>query len=113
MIPFATDPVACATLSGVECHKVNPMRSMALFLSVGTDGRWKGQMQQDRPEGTACRGGLLLGNAHPSEASDPPMNFPTTESTKSIMYKSAMPIGIITKAGTHLVVHGTNNSNGT
>ena len=43
----------------------------------------------------------------------PSMNFPTTERTQSITYESARPIGMVTKAGTHLVVQGTNKINGT
>ncbi len=39
-------------------------------------------------------------------------SFPTTETIASIRYKSAMPIGMITKAGTHFVVQGTNRING-
>jgi len=49
----------------------------------------------------------------PSGAFGPAMNFPTTERTQSITYKSAKPKGMITRAGIHLVVQGTNRINGT
>ena len=65
------------------------------------------------PEGRHADGSHLSEDAHPSAVSGPPMNFPRRERTQSIRYKSAMPIGIIKKAGTHLIVHGTNKTNGT
>jgi hypothetical protein len=37
-IPFATDPVACATLSGVECHPYSPCA--AWLLSTMLDQAW-------------------------------------------------------------------------
>jgi len=43
----------------------------------------------------------------------PSINFPTTERIASITYKSAVPMGAIKMAGTHLVVQGTNKINGT
>jgi hypothetical protein len=51
--------------------------------------------------------------AHLSEVFGLSTNFPTTERIASMAYKSAMPIGMITGAGTHLVVQGTNRINGT
>lgn len=46
--------------------------------------------------------------AHPSEVFCRSKNFPTTEKSASIAYKSTMPKGIVTMAGTHPVVQGTN-----
>ena len=59
----------------------------------------------------AMRGSEIAG-AHLSAVFRSPMNFPTTETTQSITYKSAKPMGMITRTGIHLVVQGTNKING-
>lgn len=64
------------------------------------------------PESLATAQSGRLGGRHPAQwpmegpsgAFGPSMNFPTTERTQSITYKSARPIGMVTRAGTHLVV---------
>ena len=53
------------------------------------------------------------GDDHPSEVLGLAKNFPTTERIHNITYKSAMPKGIITIAGTHLVVQGTDRISAT
>jgi hypothetical protein len=48
----------------------------------------------------------------PSGAFDPSMNFATTERIANITIKSAESMTAINRAGTHLVVQGTNKING-
>src|ERR1017187_8790 len=50
---------------------------------------------------------------HPSSVFGLPMNFPTTRRIQRIRKKSAVAPTVITSAGTHLVVQGTNRITGT
>lgn len=58
----------------------------------------------------------LIEGAHLSAilgpALGPSMSFPTTEIIQSITQRSAESITAIANAGTHLLVHGTNRTNG-
>ena len=92
---------------------LHPMRKHGALLTAPPQLQDQATDAARPPRRDGLRWRVLIGNAYPSEASGPLMNFPTTERTQSIMYKSAMPIGIIRKAGTHLVVHGTNKISGT
>jgi len=49
----------------------------------------------------------------PAGTIDSPMYLATTETTQSIAYKSAIPIGIMTRTGIHLVFQGISKINGT
>jgi hypothetical protein len=57
--------------------------------------------------------GFLGACVHRSGAFGPSTNFPTTERIVSITIKSAESMAAIASAGTHLVVQGTNKTNGT
>lgn len=99
---------------------------MKSWPSIGDGGKAAPRIIEPSANGTTWNLGLLrktnksygggclrlIGDAYLLEVSALPRIFPTTETIASMAYKSAVPIGIITMAGTHLVVHGTNRING-
>ena len=135
--PHGNRRLPCSSLSGVECLPSTPCAARLKTLTPETTLRVHHHVHPDSGNPAAkgktstrnfscsrTRGLQPLRNASgrhpaqwpmegPSGAFGPSMNFPTTERTQSITDKSARPKGMIRRAGTHLVVQGTNRINGT